>query len=158
MMTRIRPLAPRHKSVVMRILRNSPEFEQQEVQVAEEIIDAYLHDAVNSGYHIAVAEIDSDVEGYICYGPTPLTKGTWDIYWIAVSPQKKGLGIGKELMYFAEDSIKRAEGRLVLIETSSKPLYENSRNFYQKRDYELICRIADFYAPKDDKLIYLKRI
>jgi ribosomal protein S18 acetylase RimI-like enzyme len=158
MMTRIRPLAPRHKSVVMRILRNSPEFEQQEVQVAEEIIDAYLHDAVNSGYHIAVAEIDSDVEGYICYGPTPLTKGTWDIYWIAVSPQKKGLGIGKELMYFAEDSIKRAEGRLVLIETSSKPLYENSRIFYQKRDYELICRIADFYAPKDDKLIYLKRI
>jgi len=128
------------------------------VEIAEELIDSYLDDSVGSGYHILVAEVDSTVTGYICYGPTPLTEGTWDIYWVAVSQEKQGQGIGSALMESAEKEIVRTKGRLALIETSSTPLYEKTKNFYLSQGYEIVCRIPDFYAPGDDKLILQKRL
>ena len=126
--------------------------------VAEEVIDSYLHAPQGSGYHTLVAESDSTIAGYICYGPTPLTEGTWDIYWMAVVPEKQGQGIGSALMTFAEDQIKKARGRLAIIETSSKPEYEKTRRFYLSHGYEVVCRIPDFYAPGNDKLILQKRL
>jgi len=128
------------------------------VAVAEELIDSYLEDPSSSGYHILVAEVDSTVTGYICYGPTPLTEGTWDIYWIAVAREKQGQGIGSALMKSAEKEIGRAKGRLAIIETSSTPAYEKTRNFHLSQGYEVICRIPDFYVPGDDKLILQKRL
>jgi ribosomal protein S18 acetylase RimI-like enzyme len=128
------------------------------VEVAEELIDSYLNDPSGSGYHILVAEVDSTVTGYICYGPTPLTEGTWDIYWTAVAQEKQGQGIGSALMKSAEKEIVRAKGRLVIVETSSTPLYEKTRNFHLSQGYEIVARIPDFYAPGDDKLVLQKRL
>lgn len=158
MIPRIRPLAPRDKPAIVNILKASPEFELHEIDVAAEVIDDYIRDPVHSGYHISVAELDNTIEGYICYGPTPLTKGTWDIYWIAVSPVKKRKGIGKDLLAFAEHRIGTEQGRLILVETSSKPSYEGAHGFYATMGYELVSRISDFYSPKDDKLIFQKRL
>ena len=126
--------------------------------VAEEIIDCYLDDPFGSGYQILVAEVDSTVTGYICYGSTPLTEGTWDLYWEAVAREKQGRGIGSALTESAEKEIVRAKGRLSIIETSSTPAYEKTRHFYLSQGYEVICRIPDFYAPGDDKLILQKRL
>ena len=126
--------------------------------VAEEVIDSYLKDSVGSGYHILVAEVDSTVTGYICYGPTPVTEGTWDIYWMAVAQEKQNQGIGSALMKSAEKEIVRAKGRLAIIETSSTPGYEKTRHFHLNQGYEVICCIPDFYAPGDDKLILQKRL
>jgi GNAT superfamily N-acetyltransferase len=126
--------------------------------VAEELIDSYLADAYQSGYYIHVSEVDSVVVGYICYGSTPLTEGTWDIYWMAVAPQMQGKGIGTALLESAEKKIKKAGGRLALIETSSVPAYEKTRRFHIHRGYEIIACVPDFYAPGDDKLILQKRL
>ncbi len=123
-----------------------------------EVIDSYLNDSVNSGYHILVAEVDSTVAGYICYGPTPLTEGTWDLYWEAVAREKQDLGIGSALMESAEKEIVRSKGRLAIIETSSTPAYEKTRHFHLHHGYEIVARIPDFYAPGDDKLILQKRL
>jgi len=148
----------RDKSAIMRILRATPEFKPAEVAVAEEVLDSYLVDPIGSGYYVLVAEVDSSVVGYICYGPTPMTERTWDIYWLAVAPEEQGRGIGRTLLTFAEDRIKEANGRLALIETSSKPDYERTRRFHHLQGYELVCRIPDFYSPGDDKLVFLKRL
>jgi GNAT superfamily N-acetyltransferase len=146
------------KPCIVRILRDTPEFKPSEVTVAEELIDCYLQDLSSSGYYILVAEVDSIVTGYICYGPTPLTEGTWDIYWMAVARQKQGQGIGSALMKAAEQEIVRAKGRLSMIETSSTPAYEKTRRFHLSQGYEIAARIPDFYAPRDDKLILQKRL
>ena len=124
--------------------------------VAEELIDSYLDNPSGSGYHILVAEIDSTVEGYICYGSTPLTEGTWDIYWVAVARKRQDQGIGSALIRSAEEEIVEAEGRLSIIETSSTPAYEKTRNFHLSHGYEIVARIPDFYAPGDDRLILQK--
>jgi len=146
------------KRALMPILKNTPEFKPFEVAVAEELIDYYLADGVKSGYNILIAEDDGQVAGYVCYGETPCTVGTWDIYWIDVSREKRGRGIGKMLSEAAETAIKKARGRLAFIETSSTPLYENTRKFYLGRGYEIVARIPDFYMPGDDKLILQKRL
>jgi len=151
-------MAPGDKSAVMRILRTMPEFKPSEVTVAEKVIDSYLHDPTKSGYHILVAMIDSNVAGYICYGPTPLTKGTWDIYWLTVAPDRQRQGIASALLISAEDKIKGTKGRIILIETSSTSAYEKARSFYLHRGYEVISQIPDFYALEDDKLILRKRL
>lgn len=154
----IRAMIQADKPGIMQILGNTPEFKPSEVVVAEEVINSYLDEPYRSGYHILVAELDSIVAGYICFGPTPLTEGTWDLYWIVVAADKQRQGIGVALLELAEKKMRKAEGRLALIETSSLPAYERARQFYIRYGYETIGGIPDFYAPGDDKLILQKHL
>ncbi len=154
----IRPMTHDDKPAVMDVLRATPEFKPVEVVVAEELIDCYLATSYQSGYHILVAETDSHVAGYICYGPTPLTEGTWDIYWIATAPEHQGKGVGGALLAVAESKIGETRGRLIIIETSAKPEYEKTRRFYGSHGYREVSRVPDFYAPGDDRLIIQKRL
>lgn len=143
---------------MMKILRSTPEFKPSEVVVAEEVIDSYLRDPGSSGYSALVAELDSAIVGYICYGPAPLTEGTWDIYWIAVAAEKQGKGIGGALLAHAENRMSKAQARLAIIETSSQPEYEKTKRFHLSHGYQVIGRLPDFYAPGDDKLILQKQL
>lgn len=154
----IRPMTSRDKPEIMRILKATPEFRPDEVVVAEELIDIYFNNPVTSGYNMMVAEVDSAVAGYICYGPSPLTDGTWDVYWLAVDPGSQRRGIGKSLTLYAEEAIGKAGGRLIIIETSSQPSYERTRRFYDAQGYTVICRIPDYYAVGDDQVLYWKRL
>lgn len=141
----------------MRILKNTPEFKPSEVTVAKEVIDDCLKEDDSSGYFILVAEDNKAVIGYVCYGPTPLTSGTWDIYWAAVANERREQGIGSTLLKTAEREIKKAGGRLAFIETSSMPAYEKTRQFHSKHGYKEIARVPDFYELGDDKLILQKK-
>ena len=154
----IRPMTGDDKTAIMQILRATPEFNPAEVVVAEEVLDSYLHNPSGSGYHVLVAEVGSSVVGYVCYGSTPLTEGTWDIYWLAIAPREQRRGVGMALLKSAEDEIKAALGRLAIIETSSKPEYAGTRSFHISQGYQPVCQIADFYALGDDKVIFQKRL
>lgn len=158
MANRIRPMLPGDKAALLNILGAVSEFNPADVPVAREVIDGYLRDPAGSGYNILIAEMEEDIVGYICYGPTPLTKGTWDIYWMATLPDKQGQGIGSDLMVSAESQIMESGGRQILIETSARPDYEKARRFYRYHGYEVVCRISDFYAPGEDKIIVRKKM
>jgi ribosomal protein S18 acetylase RimI-like enzyme len=151
-------MRPEDKMALLNILETIPEFSRADVLVAREVIDSYLEDFAGSGYNILVVEIDKNAAAYICYGPTPLTQGTWDIYWMATSPENQGQGIGSSLIVKAESQIIESGGRLIMIETSSRPDYEKTLRFHRYHGYEEICRIPDFYAPGDDKIILQKKL
>ncbi len=153
----IRPMEKHDKTSIMRILKRTPEFTPAEVVLADEVIESYLFNPAESGYFILVAEVDAVIAGYVCYGPTPITEGTWDLYWIAVDHEIQGRGVGRKLMETAENEINKAGGRLILVETSSKPGYEKTNLFYQNLNYTETARIKDFYAFGDDQIIYEKR-
>ncbi|MDD2252060.1 MAG: GNAT family N-acetyltransferase [Dehalococcoidales bacterium] len=158
MKTVIRPARQTDKNDLVFLLKNISQFEPYELTVAQELIDEYLCQGTSSGYYILVA-LEADVlAGYICYGPTPLTESTWDIYWEAVSPTLQGKGIGRALIESAEANICAIGGHLILIETSSSPAYENTRKFYVSNGYQLASCIPDFYAPNDDRLTYCKKL
>ena len=158
MATNIRPMIKNDKAAIEKILHATPEFNSAEVKVALELIDLYLKYGISSDYHMLVAEIGNTAVGYICFGPTPMTEGTWDIYWMAVDPRQQRQGIGRRLLNEAEVDISKTRGRLILIETSSKPEYEKTRKFYESCGHEIIARIPDFYAPGDNKVIFQKKL
>ena len=157
MTLRVRLMTEADKPAIMNILKQTPEFKPHEIPVAEEVIDAYLKNGGASGYNVLVAEGNPAVTGYICYGPTPCTEGTWDFYWEAVDRKLRGRGIGSALSRAAEAEVRKARGRLIMIETSSTPLYEKTRRFHLGRGYEIVARIADFYTTGDDKIIMAKK-
>ncbi|MBN1783299.1 GNAT family N-acetyltransferase [bacterium] len=157
-MLNFREIHPEDREPIRRILIETNHFTENEVGTALELIDAVI-EKTDSGYCIVVAEeTEKTVVGYGCWGPVPLTSGTFDIYWIAVSPDCQGKGVGSQILSYMEDQMKSSEGRLILIETSSSGLYQDTRAFYERRGYGLESRIRDFYKPGDDRCIYAKRI
>lgn len=159
----IRPLCRGDRSSIERILRQTQVFLEMEVQCALELIDVYLNNANQKDYILACAVDESDQpRGYVCYGPTPLTAGTYDLYWIAVDPASHGRGVGSLLMEYVERQVSdaassAAPARLLIIETSSLPRYEAARRLYARHHYREVARIPDFYADGDDRVIYAKR-
>ena len=98
------------------------------------------------------------LQGFVCFGSTPSTDRTYDLYWIAVHPGAQGLGVGAALMSEVERLLWQRRGRLVVIETSSRDDYAPTRRFYAKRGYQETARLRDFYAPGDDRVVLTKRI
>jgi len=94
--------------------------------------------------------------GYACFGPHPLTQGTYDLYWIVVDPIAQGRGIGHALLARVEAEVQARGGRLLLVETSSTPAYASARRFYESSGYRCEATIHDFYAPGDNLVIFSK--
>lgn len=163
MPTSIRPLRPADRAAIDRILHSTGNFTDAEIAIALELVDAAIATGDASGYHCLVLDTDDDgaastVLGYACYGPTPLTDGTFDLYWIAVDRAAQGRGHGAALLDAVERTLRAAHGRLLLIETSSQESYGPTIRFYGRHGYALAARLADFYHPGDDKLVYVKRL
>lgn len=158
MPVKIREILPSDKPAILHVTHETGAFLDSELEVLAEIIDDYLKDPVGSGYYFYVAESDGQVAGYLCYGPTPVTQGTWDMYWCAVSPAMHGQGIGSTLFTMAADHIKSLGGRLVLIETSSNPNYRAARSLYITLGYKHVSTIPDFYSPGDHKETFWKAL
>jgi ribosomal protein S18 acetylase RimI-like enzyme len=87
-----------------------------------------------------------------------MTERTWYLYWIAVRPKLQARGIGTALLHHAEEDIRRRQGRLFLIETSSLPHYDLTRRFYLKHGYEQEAVLRDFYADGDNMVVFRKRL
>jgi ribosomal protein S18 acetylase RimI-like enzyme len=96
--------------------------------------------------------------GYACYGPIGCTIGSYDLYWIAVDPTRQGQGIGRMLVEETERRIQNAGGRHIYIETSGRPQYTPTRQFYERCGYELGAVLKDFYDQDDDKWIWKKAL
>ena len=103
-------------------------------------------------------EATPPVRGYVCVGPTPMTDGTFDLYWIAVDPDEQGRGLGRQLLAAAEGEVRARGGRLVLIETAGHDAYAPTIRFYERSGYTLVSRIADYYRVGEDKLVFEKRL
>ncbi|MBL8863129.1 MAG: GNAT family N-acetyltransferase [Planctomycetes bacterium] len=141
------------RAPIARLLSATGAFTAAEIEVALELVD----EPPEGGYRFVVADVDGALAGYACHGATPCTVGTHDLYWIAVDPARQGLGVGRALLDAVERAVRAAQGRLLVIETASKPEYAATRAFYERCGLTLTARIPDFYATGDDKLVYCRR-
>jgi ribosomal protein S18 acetylase RimI-like enzyme len=158
-MVKLRQMKSRDRQEIHNILMATGFFTAAEIDVAMELIDIFISKPEQKDYTVyVIEERDKKICGYICYGPTPLTTGTYDLYWIAVHPDFQNQGIGKTLLEFMEQEITRLQGRLIIIETSSQKKYEPTQAFYLRSGYQLAASIKDFYQPGDDRMIYSKYI
>lgn len=144
--------------IVRSITASTGFFREDEVEVAVELLQEALDCGTDSGYFFLFAEQGGETLGFACFGPTPCTLGSWDLYWIVVRNGFRGQGIGKRLLAEAENTVRKAGGRKLFIETSSGETYLPTRKFYIRSGYQEEARIKDFYRDGDDKLIYSQRI
>ena len=110
-------------------------FREDEIPVALEVFDAAVAGRPPATPTRRSAPISTaSLVGWICWGPTPCTLGTYDLYWMAVDPEVQGTGIGTALLLEME---RRLAGlaRLIVIETAGRPDYAATRAFYQGRGY-----------------------
>ena len=156
---RIRPVKMRDRSRIEEMVVSSDRFNQEEIATALELVDEALERGEKSGYLIVVLEVGKEhppVKGYACYGPTPLTQGAYDLYWIVTDPVVQGKGFGRRLLEYVEKDIVKRGGRMLLIETSSQESYGTTIRFYKRNGYERVARIKDFYSIGDYKLVFSK--
>jgi len=141
---------------VREVVGSSGFFTDRETEVAVELVDEALQRGEKSGYYFLFAEETEGVLGYTCFGPIACTRSSFDLYWIAVSPELRGRGVGRKLLKRTEALIGAKGGTRVYVETSSQPLYEPTRAFYEHNGYGKEALIRDFYAPGDHKILYGK--
>ncbi len=157
--TLIRSLEPGDRSRIAEMVVSTGKFNEEEVATALELVDHALSDGERSGYIFALIEDaagEAPVKGYACYGPTPLTQGVYDLYWIVVDPAAQGRGLGRLLTRHVEQDVVTRGGRMLLVETSSQESYGPTVRFYERTGYQLAARIKNFYRIGDDKLIFSK--
>ena len=155
---RLRELREQDRAPLERILRETLMFTDAEIDVALELLDVGLGQRPGDGYAFLVAEQDGDVVGYACFGPTPATDGTWDLYWVAVDRSRQRSGIGRALVAAVEEHARALGGRLLVVETSGRDAYAPTRAFYERSGYPEHARIRDFYRDGDDKVLHVKRL
>ena len=149
---RVAPLQPEHRSRIEAIVRATGVFSEEEIGVALEVFDA------DDDYEFLGAFDGATLVGYVCFGPTPSTDRTFDIYWIAVHPEAQRSGAGATLMTALDAELERRRARMIVIETSSRDDYAPTRRFYHKQGYTEAARLRDFYAPGDDRVVFTRRV
>ena len=153
----IRPLEGKDREQLASLIQRIETFSPEEVTVAIELVDLALQPN-NRDYKILVADRDGTLVGYVCYGPTPMTEGTYDLYWIASDPTVRGQGIGASLISGMEADLRRIKARIIRVETSATEAYGPTRGFYASMKYTEEARIRDFYKVGDDLIILTKRV
>lgn len=133
-------------------------FTTDEVDCALSLVDEAINRPDQADpYRFVVGVSGVEVVGYACWGTSPMTEGTYDLYWIAVDPAVQGKGVGGLLIAHVEEHVRSKGGRMLLIETSSRSDYEATQRFYARSGYVIEVRLRDYYTPGDDKLVYAKR-
>ena len=160
---RIGQLRPENRARLAELLVDTGAFHADEVEVALSLFDlthgggAGANDAPID-YEFVGAFEGEQLVGYACFGPTPATEGTYDLYWLAVDPAVQGRGIGRALVRDVEEKLIGRGGRLLVVETSSRADYASTRQFYVRSGYTEAARVRDFYAPADDRILLTTRL
>lgn len=149
------------KAAVLALVAETDFFSEEEERIAAELVEETLSRGRDSGYEFVFADMPGTpgkLLGYTCFGPIPETTSSYDLYWIAVSPRHQGKGLGGNLMRETERLARESRATQMFIDTSGREQYAPTREFYERMGYQKASTIENFYAPGDDKVIYLKRL
>ncbi|MBX9901995.1 MAG: GNAT family N-acetyltransferase [Burkholderiaceae bacterium] len=158
------PAQAAHTEAILQITVDAGMFQVEEIGALREILEGFHAAPDGNGQHLVVAVDASDnpdnqtPTGAAYFGPNHMSDNAWDLWMIAVPPERQGQGIGCALVAHAESVIQQAGGRLLIIETNSTEQYEKTRKFYAQRGYAQVGCIPDFYGNGEDKVIFCKRL
>ena len=149
---------PADVPALRRLVASTGVFYREERAIALELLEGRLAHGAKSGYSFIFAERDGELVGYAAWGRAPLTRTSFDLYWIVVAPAAQGQGLGRALLELVERAVAGRGGGNLYVETSSRKAYARSRRFYRAAGYGRSARLRDFYAPGDHKLMFCKVI
>jgi ribosomal protein S18 acetylase RimI-like enzyme len=154
----IRAITPADVPEIVALTQGTEVFKPHEVEALEEVLADYFTTNHQHGHVAVTCEQEGQVLGYAYYAPAAMTDRSWYLYWIAVRAHVQARGIGARLLHHAEEDIRRHNGRILFIETSSLPHYDKTRKFYLKQKYEVTGVLRDYYCEGDDMVVFRKKL
>lgn len=126
-------------------------------ELLDDMISNYLENPSSNDIWFTFVDNEEPVSIGYC-APERLTEGTYNLYAIAVRKDYQGRGIGKQMMLYIEDLLRKKGNRVLLVETSGASGFELTREFYKKCNYTEEAVIREFYSEGDDKIIFWKKL
>lgn len=154
----LRPTVPTDTPSLKSLTAETGFFKPHEIDTLQEVLDDYHAECHAAGHVCQTSERDGEPIGFCYFGPAPMTLGAWELWWIVVKKDVQARGLGGEMLKFVEDEVRRRQGRVLFIETSSQPLYDPTRRFYLKHGYEEHAVLKDYYAAGDSKVVFRKEV
>jgi ribosomal protein S18 acetylase RimI-like enzyme len=154
----IRPTTRADQPILVALAQGTGVFKPMEIEALNGVFDEYFEDYQAEGHKCITCERHGELLGFAYYAPTWMTDRTWYLWWIAVNKQIQARGVGTSLLHHLEEEIRAANGRLLLIETSSLASYEPTRRFYLKHHYQEAAVLLDYYADGDSMVVFSKRL
>ena len=153
----IRPMTSGDADAVIALVIATGMFPEDEAETLEKMFADYFGGKSEEGYRCVVDE-ENGLRGVAYCAPEIMTDGTWNLLMLAVRPDCQRQGVGAGLLGFVENTLRVSGQRLLLIETSGTPYFEQAQTFYAKCGYEKESRIRDYYADGDDMITFWKKL
>lgn len=158
--TTIRAAAAHDRATVLGLGLLNDMFAPEEIDGLAQAFDAAVPDAAD-GHTWFVATVGDEVIAAAYVAPEPFADRLWNLYFIAVHPDRHGAGAGSALLTHVEEWLRgkgEDEARVLLVETSSTEQYEDTRAFYARRGFDQEATIREFYGPGDHKVVFWKAL
>jgi ribosomal protein S18 acetylase RimI-like enzyme len=144
-------------------LRSTDPDEAESLLLALNVFNPYDIPVAKQAFHdsnhrFICAEDNGRLVGYICFGEIVGTLGSFEVYWFAVDGAIRSQGLGSQMLMSAEKAMQELGARQIFISTGSIEQFAPVRSFYEKRGYEKIATMPDYYTPGDDRVVYMKKI
>ena len=154
---KLRNLTEADRPHLINLLSRIKEFTAEDREIALTVIDIFLYEPEReTNYFVIATTVEDQIIGFACYGEAWITDRTFELYWIAVDPDYASKGIGTLLLKGVEKGVADLKGRMIVLETSSRPEYAAARYFYLKNNYGIVSTIKDFYHDGEDKVTFVK--
>jgi len=153
----IRPIAPDDKTALIALLEAMGLFQSHETELLSQMLSDYFASPTDSK-EFWLTDDDNGLVGVAYAAPERMTEGTWNLYLIAVHPDRQRQGRGAALLAQVEQILMERGERLLLVETSATESFEYVRSFYSKSGYDEEARIRDFYTAGVDKIVFRKAL
>ncbi len=153
----IRPTTPADSDALLALAVAAGIAPPGETQALAEVLTDYFSGQLGPDHFWITADEGGPV-GVAYYAPERMTDETWNLYLIAIHPDRQGQGCGTALLRHVEQALAARGGRILLVDTSGLPEFERTRAFYRKCGYDEEARIRDFWKAGDDKIVYRKAL
>jgi ribosomal protein S18 acetylase RimI-like enzyme len=151
----IRLTTPEDTNALIAVASASGLFEPQQTDELSQMLAQYFDGTTNS-HDLWLTDDDGEPVGVAYTAPERMTEGTWNLYLIAIHPDRQRQGRGKALLVHIEQLLAERGERVLLVETSGTDEFDYVRAFYRNSGYEEEARIRDFYTDGVDKIVFRK--
>jgi ribosomal protein S18 acetylase RimI-like enzyme len=149
---------PADSAAVRRLVGDTRVFSAVEVGWAVELVDETLKRGPATGYHFLFSDSPQGLDGYTCFGPIDGTDNRFDLYWIVVSPNAQGKGLGKRLLEASMSAARKLDATHMFIDTSTRVDYAPARALYEALGFAHMGTLVDFYADGDGKALFGRKL
>jgi ribosomal protein S18 acetylase RimI-like enzyme len=151
----IRLITPNDTSELISLAEATGLFEPKHAEELAQMLSQHFSGEADSS-DFWITDDDNGLVGVAYVAPERMTEGTWNLYLLAVHPDRQRQGRGMALLAYVEKMLAERGERLLLVETSGVEEFEYVRSFYRKSGYDEEARIREFYGAGDDKIVFRK--